>query len=387
VSRLTDVRDTAKCHPYLMDGLIALSVYVVTLVGPHFAHRSELGPVTTSTVVLGAVVSGALVFRRQWPRLVLLVTTVGVAGYLALGGLRSPLMLATMIAVYTLALVSSRRDTVIIGVVTAMILADAGVLFGDHSWLGPEILGLIAQIGLATAVGEAARNRRAYIAAIEERAHRAEQTREEEAARRVIEERLRIARELHDVLGHHIALINVQAGVAGITMETDPVQAREALAHIRKAGRSALEELRTTVGLLRQPNAPDEPPTEPAPGLDRLPELVASFAASGLPIAQEMIGEQRELTATVDLTAYRVVQEALTNVSKHAGGAPATLRITYTPDELQLEVTDAGKACALGDGTGHGLLGMRERALSVGGTFSAGPRPEGGFRVRTVLPA
>jgi hypothetical protein len=111
--------------------------------------------VTTSTVVLGAVVSGALVFRRQWPRLVLLVTTVGVAGYLALGGLRSPLMPATMIAVYTLALVSSRRDTVIIGVVTAIILADAGVLFGDRSWLGPEILGLIAQIGLATAVGEA----------------------------------------------------------------------------------------------------------------------------------------------------------------------------------------------------------------------------------------
>jgi signal transduction histidine kinase len=243
-------------------------------------------------------------------------------------------------------------------------------------------------------VGDAVRSRRAYVTAVEERAHRAEHTREEEAERRVMEERLRIARELHDVLAHHVALINVQAGVAAHVLEADPAQAREALAHIRQAGRSALEELRTTVGLLRRPNARPDHPTpqtapEPVPGLDRLPQLIASFTATGLQIDQHVEGETRELPATVDLTAYRIVQEALTNVRKHAPEAAAVVvRLTYLPGEFRLEVSDSGTSAPPHTaGTGHGLLGMRERALSVGGAFTARHEAGRGFRVTAVLPA
>ncbi|MCW2912098.1 MAG: Signal transduction histidine kinase [Actinomycetia bacterium] len=387
MNRLTEARRAALSHPLLLDGLIAAATYVLALVVPVIHPKAESGPLTLTTVLLGAVVCGALVFRRRWSRTVLVVATAGMTVYLALGGLRSPLMLATMIATYTVALGSSRRTTLWMTTVVAVILAGAGILFGDTSWISSEIVGLVAQTALAAAVGEAVRSRRAYVTAIEERALRAERTREEEAGRRVMEERLRIARELHDVLAHHIALINVQAGVAAHVMETEPVQAREALTHIRVAGRAALDELRTTVGLLRQPNSPEGLATDPAPGFDRLPKLIASFEASGLLVEQHVEGKARELPATVDLTAYRVVQEALTNVSKHSGGASAVLHIGYGPGELRLEVTDDGIGCdGAADGTGHGLLGMRERALSVGGTFSAGPGPDGGFQVRTVLP-
>jgi signal transduction histidine kinase len=261
------------------------------------------------------------------------------------------------------------------------------VILGDLSWMGSIVVGNVAELGLGAAIGDAVRSRRAYIAAIEERAHRAERTREEEATRRVMEERLRIARELHDVLAHHIALINVQAGVASLVLVDKPDQARESLSHIRKAGRAALDELRTTVGLLRQPDSLDELSTEPAPGLDRLPDLIASFTASGLSVDPWIEGEAQDLPATIDLTAYRIVQEALTNVSKHAGDATASVRLTFAPSDLRIEVTDTGTGQNLAaPGTGHGLLGMRERALSVGGTFSAGPGRHGGFRVLAKLP-
>jgi signal transduction histidine kinase len=387
VIRLTEARRAALSHLLLLDGLIAVAAYALVLLVPMVHPEDGSGPLTSTSVLLGAAVCGALVFRRQWPRSVLVVATAGMSVYLVLGGLRSPLMLATMIAMYTVALGSSRRATMRMASAVAVILAGFGILFADTSWISSEIVALVAQTALAAAVGDAVRSRRAYVTAIEERALRAERTREEEAGRRVIEERLRIARELHDVLAHHIALINVQAGVAAHVLETEPGQAREALTHIRVAGRAALDELRMTVGLLRQPNSSERLATEPAPGFDRLPKLIASFEASGLLVEQRVEGEPRELPATVDLTAYRVVQEALTNVSKHSGGACAVLRIRYARGELCLEVTDDGVGGdGAADGTGHGLLGMRERALSVGGTFSAGPGPDGGFQVRTVLP-
>jgi signal transduction histidine kinase len=358
------------------------------------SHGYDAGTLDTRTTVVGALISAALVFRRKWPRGVLAFTTAGTALYLALGGVRGPLLLVTMVALYTVALDSSRRVTVTVASCTAMVLAVSGVVFGERWWLSPVIVSSVAQTGLAAAVGEAVRSKRAYVAAIEERAHRAERTREEEAARRVMEERLRIARELHDVLAHHVALINVQAGVASHVLETEPGQAREALAHIRQAGRSALEELRTTVGLLRQPSTrPDdgdaETAPEPVPGLDRLPQLIASFTATGLRIEHHVEGDPRELPATVDLAGYRIVQEALTNVRKHAPGATALVRLTYLPGRFRVEVTDTGTSAPphAAAGTGHGLLGMRERALSVGGVFSADAEPDSGFRVTAVLPA
>jgi signal transduction histidine kinase len=392
VSRLTEMRQVVRRHPLISDGVLAVTVYGLALVASRMSHGYDAGTLNSQTAGVGVLMSAALVFRRRWPRGVLAFIMGGTALYLALGGVRGPLMLATMVAVYTVALSSSRRGTMTVAACTAAILATAGVVLGDHWGLDPVIVSVVAQTGLAAAVGDAVRSRRAYIAAIEERAHRAERTREEEAARRVMEERLRIARELHDVLAHHVALINVQAGVAAHVLETEPAQAREALSHIRQAGRSALEELRTTVGLLRQPNTSDLAPAgrapEPVPGLHRLPQLIASFAATGLQIEEHVEGDPRELPATVDLTGYRIVQEALTNVRKHAPEAAAVLRLTYLPGEFRLEVTDSGtKAPQHAAGTGHGLLGMRERALSVGGTFTAGHRPDGGFGVTAVLPA
>jgi signal transduction histidine kinase len=386
VSRLTEARQAALTHSLLLDGLIAASVFLMVVFGPLIHPDAGSAAPTSASLLVGAVVCGALVSRRRWPRTVLVVTTAGMVAYLVLGGLRGPLVLPVMLATYTVAVRSSRRTTVRIAVVVATVLCGMGILVRAGSWSSPEIVGLAAQTALAAAVGDAVRSRTAYVLAIKERALRAEQTREEEASRRVMQERLRIARELHDVLAHHIALINVQAGVAAHVLETEPDQARRALGHIRGAGRAALDELRTTVGLLRQPNSPEILATEPTPGLDRLPQLIASFEASGLVVEQRVDGEPRELPATVDLTAYRVVQEALTNVSKHSGGGSAVLHLGYGPGGLSVEVTDDGIGGDATEGTGHGLLGMRERALAVGGTFSAGPGPGGGFRIRTLLP-
>ncbi|MEV7966453.1 sensor histidine kinase [Sphaerisporangium sp. NPDC088356] len=420
MSRLTGLRNAIRSRPYVVDTVIAAVTFAVTVMAPQAGHPRETSPLTPATVVLGAVMCAALIFRRAWPRVVVAVTLAGLVAHVVVGGTRSALDLVPAIAIATMATHSPRRDAWRIGVISALVLAAARITFSDASWFGPEVAGQVAWIGMATAAGDSVRNRRAYVTAVEERARRAEQTREEEAERRVMEERLRIARELHDVLAHHIALINVQAQVASHVMDDEPRQAREALGHIRQAGRAALDELRTTVGLLRRPGSTEELPTEPAPGLDRLPELITSFTAAGLRVDCHLEGTPRPLPSPVELTAFRVVQEALTNVSKHAGEATTRVRITYGRRDLTVDVTDdgrghnpigtagttwtstapqAGTAIRAGTGTaaepvadedtptGHGLVGMRERALSVGGTFSVGPALGRGFRVHAVLPA
>ena len=301
--------------------------------------------------------------------------------FLVLGGDRSPLELAPVIALFTVASRSARRTAWAVGALVAVVLVSARLFSGD-SW---DLLTQVAWIGMATAAGDAVRSRRSYVAAIEERARRAEETREEEVERRVIEERLRIARDLHDILAHHIALINVQAQVAAHVLESEPEQARQALSHVRQAGKEALSELRTTVGLLRSPGSGEELFTEPSPGLDRLPDLVASFTGTGLKVDYLVEGAPKPLPAPVELAAFRIVQEALTNVSKHAPTSTATVRILHAPADMTVEVTDDGPG-GLSLGAGHGLIGMRERALSLGGMFTAGPMADGGFRVHAIVP-
>ena len=413
MSPLTRLRNALRARPYLVDTVLAALTFAAMTVGPPAGHPRAGLLVTPLTLTLGGLMCVALVFRRAWPRTVLAVIVATLVVHLALGGARSALDLVPAIAVATMAAHSPRRQALVVGGITALVLAAAHITFSDVSWFGPELIGKIAWIGMATAAGDSIRSRRAYIAAIEERARRAEQTREEEAERRVMEERLRIARELHDVLAHHIALINVQAQVAAHVLDGEPGQAREALGHIRQAGRAALDELRTTVGLLRRPGSTEELTTEPAPGLDRLPELITSFTTAGLRVDCHLEGTPRPLPSPVELTAFRVVQEALTNVSKHAGDATTRVRITYGQRDLTVDVTDDGQGArertpvaagavggpaggpeaaagppgGKGAATGHGLVGMRERALSVGGTFSVGPSPGRGFRVHAVLPA
>jgi signal transduction histidine kinase len=375
----------------VVDTILAVGVYAVTLLAPLASgadRHAQMRPLTAYGIALASVVCGALVFRQRWPRAVLAVTVTGFVAYVMVDGGRSPLDVGPAIAVFTVASCYPRRNAWVYGGLVALVVTVARLEFAGSAWLVPEVLAQIASVGMATAVGDALRSRRAYVAAIEERARRAEETREEEAERRVMEERLHIARELHDVLAHHIALINVQAQVAAHVLAADPEQALRALGHVRFAGKEALDELRTTVGLLRRPGSRDELLTEPAPGLDRVPELVASFAAAGLELGWLVYGDARPLPAPVDLAAFRIVQEALTNVSKHASQATASVRIGYASDEVIVEVADDGETDpgGISSGTGHGLIGMRERARSVGGTFLAGPGKDGGFRVRAVLP-
>lgn len=388
-----------RAHPLAFDAVLALGALVSMVVGsfadPHGPHGPTFGTRTPEpfSLLLMVLAAGALVFRRRRPRAVLAATIALSLLELTTGEPRAPVAMSTVIALYTLASRTDRPTTWRIGLLTMAGLTGVAMLAGPLPWYAQENIGIFAWTGMAAAAGDAVRSRRAFVDAIRERAERAERTREEEARRRVAEERLRIARDLHDVVAHHIALVNVQAGVAAHVMDKRPDQAKEALAHVRDASRSALNELRATVGLLRQSGDP-EAPTEPAPGLARLDELADTFRHAGLPVKVmvELGRDPGPLPAAVDLAAYRVIQEALTNVRKHAGpGARAEVSVVRVGASTEVTVLDDGgtgadPSPASAPGGGHGLLGMRERASTLGGSCSAGPRYGGGFRVHVVLP-
>ncbi|WP_042405212.1 sensor histidine kinase [Streptacidiphilus carbonis] len=384
-------RDFVRRHPYWADGALAVVLYLITILWPISDHHPEEWSDMDPSLVLmiaGIPVFAPLAWRRRYPVAVLGASALGTLGFMIVGPVRGPILLGSALAVYTVSSVVERRLALGIGAITVLILGGTSMRLSVEAWDEPVNAIAFVWTALAIAVGEAVRNRRAFVAAIEERARRAEHTREEEARRRVAEERMRIARELHDIVGHHIALINVQAGVASHLLTSSPDQARQALAHVREAGRSALAELSATVTVLRQGDeTDDDAPHEPTPGLDRLPELLDSFDRAGLRVSRRDEGQPRSLPATVDLTAYRVVQESLTNVRKHAGTSVARLHLAYRRDLLHIEVEDDGPGPGdPGPGTGHGLIGMRERAASVGGSFRAGRGPDGGFRVSVDLP-
>ncbi len=386
-----------RAHPLATDAVLAFGAFVAMVVGsfadPHGPHGPTFGtrtpePFSLLLMLLGAA---ALVFRRRQPRAVLAVTCGLSLLELTTGEPRAPVAMCTVIALYTVAARTDRPTTWRIGVLTMTGLTGVAMLAGPLPWYAQENIGIFAWTGMAAAAGDAVRSRRAFVDAIRERAERAERTRDEEARRRVAEERLRIARDLHDVVAHHIALVNVQAGVAAHVMDKRPDQAKEALAHVRDASRSALNELRATVGLLRQSGDP-EAPTEPAPGLSVLDELVDTFRHAGLPVEVivQLDCEEAALPAAVDLAAYRVIQEALTNVRKHAGpGARAEVSVVRVGPSVEVTVLDDGGGAEPPDaepGGGHGLLGMRERTGALGGSCFAGPRFGGGYRVHAILP-
>ncbi|MFI6347027.1 sensor histidine kinase [Streptomyces sp. NPDC050560] len=399
--RVSRIRAWLNANPLALDAAVALGALVCMVVGsfvrPGGPHGSTWGTRTPGALSLVLMVLGSLslVHRRRAPVPVLAATGAVSLAELLSGEPRAPVAMCAAVALFTVAASTDRTTTWRVGLLTMTVLTAAAMLAGPLPWYAQENIAIFAWTGMAAAVGDAVRSRRAFVGAIRERAERAERTREEEARRRVAEERLRIARDLHDVVAHHIALVNVQAGVAAHVMDKRPDQAKEALYQVREASRSALGELRTTVGLLRQSGDPAAP-REPAPGLDRLDELVGTFRAAGLTVSVGGPGPHGELPAAVDLAAYRIVQEALTNVHKHAGpGASAEVCVVRAAAALELTVLDGGPAgeCRAerppDDPTfhgGHGLLGMRERAVALGGTLATGPRPEGGFRVHAVLP-
>ncbi|NUT29564.1 MAG: sensor histidine kinase, partial [Streptomyces sp.] len=319
---------------------------------------------------------------------------------------------------YWLAAFTDRVTTRVYGISTLMVVVVASGISDtmDHLSLLLRTIGPFFWLLLPLAAGRMTRLRRAYVEAVQARAEHAERTREEEARLRVTEERMRIARELHDVVAHHLALANAQAGTAAHLALTSPEQTKTILTDLTGTTSSALRELKATLGLLRQNGDPDSAPLEPSPGLARLPELVSACASAGLKVTVTTEGEPQSLSPGVDLTAFRIVQEALTNVAKHAATQAAHVRFEYTGSRLMITVSNegapppeapgapgasavpataaagaarsgaAGSGVESGQNQGFGVMGMRERARSVGGELCAGHRPEGGFEVTTALP-
>ena len=245
---------------------------------------------------------------------------------------------------------------------------------------------MIAWSLMAVAVGDAVRSRRDYLAAVEERARRAEETREEEARRRVVEERLRIARELHDLVAHRMAVINVQAGVASHLLRSRPDEAEQAMRIVRESASEVLGELGDMLSVLRNVDDP-EAPVEPAPTLRDLGTLVESFAAAGLEVSWESSGTLEDVPDSVQLALFRLVQEGLTNAQRYGEGR-ASLRVERSP--VAVDVAIENRIAAGADpaaGSGYGLLGMRERVAAVGGTVEIGPTGDGRFGITAHLPA
>ncbi len=352
------------------------------------AQGDEITAPPASAYPFVAVSCAVLPLRHRRPLAAVAVTTG--CGVLAppLGYDVNPLlMVPVMVAVHAFARHREPRAVSAAIAVSVIAMAASSLVWASTSWEEAGTASTIVFPLLAGAFGNAARNRRALLAAVRERARRAEQSRESEARRRVVEERMRIARELHDAVAHHMTLVHAQAAVAALYFDSRPEVARESLGQLTENTSDALDELRATVGLLRQSGDPDTP-LDPTPGLAALPALVESFQRAGLQVSVHTEGRDRSLPPGVDLTAYRIVQEALTNVTKHAATGTARVDLGYHHDRLTVAVTDEGGPSGPGPdrAPGYGLIGMRERATAVGGQLSAGPRPEGGYRVTAELP-
>ncbi|MFJ6821842.1 sensor histidine kinase [Streptomyces niveus] len=373
------------------EGAVTATAFVLCLLGGVVQVDDTLTAPPAAAYVIAVVSCAVLPLRRRAPLAVLAATTASGVLVAPLGLLLSPLIVApALITAYSYAL-TARTERRAAGAVlgTSLVLLVASTpLFGGVSWQDASRMGSVAAFPLMAGVlGHSVRNRRAYLAAVEERARRAEESRDGEARRRVAEERVRIARELHDLVAHQITLANAQATVAAHLFDIRPEQTRKSLRELVETTGHALDELRSTVGLLRQ-SGDTAGPAEPAPGLSRLPALLASFRGAGLEVSVEQEGTARPLAPGVDLTAYRIVQEALTNVTKHAATGTARVHLAWSRDRVTVTVADDGEGAVAVHGRppGYGLIGMRERATAAGGQLSAGRRPEGGFLVSAELP-
>ncbi|OLE24808.1 MAG: hypothetical protein AUG44_17950 [Actinobacteria bacterium 13_1_20CM_3_71_11] len=327
-------------------------------------------------LILGAALP--LAVRRVWPLVTLALTTAATSLYLIVGYPYGPIFLALFVAVLTVALrLPARLATIacalaLVGLQLHIPVLAAGRV-GAGAWAG--LVPGSGWVVVPFAIGRAVRLGREAAA----------RTRAEEVERHGYEERLRVAQEVHDIVGHGLAAIHLQAEIALHVLARQPAQAETALAAISSTSKEALDELRATLDVVRQRNG--AVPDPPGPGLARLDDLVARMSGTGVPVTVAVEGAPRELPSGVDLAAYRIVQEALTNVLRHAESPTATVRLGYTPAEVTVEVTDTGRGTAGAMDGGSGIAGMRERVGALGGVFEAGPRVGGGFRVYARLPA
>jgi signal transduction histidine kinase len=344
-------------------------------------------------VVVVVVSWTPLTVRAFWPLPVLAAVFTADTVHIAVAGHAHPpaatIPAATMLALYTIACRYPVRMALTVTAATGV--AQLIVALVSYPNAGQDLLYLNWAL-VPTVVGLFIRERHERIAAAEQRAEAAERSRQAEADRQVTAERIRIARELHDVLAHHITVVNAQAGVAQYLLRTDPHAADTALAGIAANSRAALDELRATLGLLRaEGDAAPGDPHAPAPTIEHLGLLLDSFTDANMRLTVAVGGEPGSLSGPADLAFYRIVQEALTNATKHAPGSDVSLSIDWSATSVHVTVSNTRPVAArqgpANEGTGHGLIGMRERAAAAGGTLSAGTAEAGGYRVTATLPA
>jgi signal transduction histidine kinase len=390
--------DLLRRHPTAVDSVWA--VVLLGMSGLWITSEDLVGlRAVMAAVPIACALSTVVALRRRAPEWMLLLAVLAGLAQVGSGVEPNPGDFALLVILYTVASSCARRVSRL-ALVAGLAASPVSVLrWHDSSEYGNGWSRLVIMVlqgipfALAWVIGDNMRTRRAYYAELEERAGRLQREREAQSRAAVAAERARIARELHDVVAHNVSVMVVQADGAAYVLDTSPDQAKQALETISTTGRTALAEMRRLLGLLR---AGDDGGGEyvPQPGVGQLSELIEQVRGAGLPVSFEVSGEPQPLTSSLGLTAYRVVQEALTNARRHGGPqVTATVRLAYRDSELDLLIEDDGRGAQHElyetggpDGLGHGLIGMRERVGMVSGTLAAGPRPGGGFRINVTLP-
>ncbi|HZE04292.1 MAG TPA: sensor histidine kinase [Solirubrobacteraceae bacterium] len=388
LSVVAAVREAIRRHPWWTDSLLALFLTVVSVASAVVAHKHGTEPAAILEIILVPFTTAPIALRRYRPLAVLAVTTsAGVLILILTSQAQFPV--GVLVALYTVASRCERPVSIRAAEWVALpITVGVSVSTGGH--LG-RIIPQLAVFAIAWVLGDNIRTRRAYLAELEARAARLEREREEKAERAVVDERARIARELHDVIAHNVSVMVVQASAGEELFDTDPRRARESLAAVASTGRAALAELRRLLGVIRAEEERAEGPAyAPQPGIEYVDDLVRQVRQAGLAVELSILGEARELPEGVGLCAYRIVQEALTNTLKHAHASRAQVSVRYVDDALELQVLDDGRgavAARNGENSGHGLIGMRERVALFGGELTARPLSSGGgYEVRARLP-
>jgi signal transduction histidine kinase len=378
----------SRAHPLAAETLLALLLTGVSLVPLWLgANGDRPGSPSLPEIALVLLINLPLIWRRRHPLAVGTVIAAAAIGYgvAPYPDLVAPVPLGGLVAFYTAMAYCPRRTANLIAA-SACTVALGSMLLPQTDADAVDFAFVALLLGATWALGDSARTRRAYTAELEAHAARLERERELEASRAAAEERARIARELHDVIAHHVSMMVVQAEAGPVVVEREPGTAAQGFDSIAATGRQALAEMRRLLGVLHSDEDRAAPSLVPQPGLDQLPVLVEQARLAGLDAELEVKGEPRTLPPGMDLSAYRIVQEALTNVVRHAGPSRARVLVRYSDGDVRLEIRDDGHGPRPGNGAGHGLIGMRERVNLFGGDLDAGPRPGGGFEVAARLP-
>ncbi|MFE2033124.1 sensor histidine kinase [Streptomyces scopuliridis] len=385
--------DFLRGHPTGVDSFWAVLLFGLSLL---WVVQENQGVAAVPLVLL---LSLSVALRRRAPeKVLLLMLGLGLA-QLALDVQSNPADFAMLVIIYTVAAQGGPRWASRLALIGGLLASPLSQLRWPEEGIGTASRVAVAVVlsvpfALAWVLGDSIRTRRAYFDQLEERATRLEKEREAQAKVAVAAERARIARELHDVVAHNVSVMVVQADGAAYVLDAAPDQAKQALETISSTGRQALAEMRRLLGVLRTGDAKESGEYVPQPDVGQIEDLVEKVRGAGLTVDFRIEGTPRPLPSGVELTAYRIVQEALTNSRKHGGpDVGASVRLVYFDDGLGLLVEDDGRGAAHelyedggADGRGHGLIGMRERVGMVGGTLDAGPRPGGGFRISALLP-